>query len=146
MTLTTKINMVDLQGQYQKIKTEVDAEIQEVLDAAWFIKGPKVAAFEQDLAMIPVINKVDMAAADPERVTDQIINMFDFKKEDIIILNKEIDFAKDYLELYQTRFEESFGRVLFDVDLGYYEMLLERFLKKSQELHKEETKYRLADM
>ena len=27
------------------------------------------------------------------------------EKEDIIILNKEIDFAKDYLELYQTRFE-----------------------------------------
>ncbi len=50
MTLTTKINMVDLQGQYQKIKAEVDAEIQEVLDSAWFIKGPKVAAFEQDLA------------------------------------------------------------------------------------------------
>lgn len=50
MTLTTKINMVDLQGQYQKIKAEVNAEIQEVLDAAWYIKGPKVAAFEQDLA------------------------------------------------------------------------------------------------
>jgi len=42
--------MVDLQGQYQKIKAAVDAEIQEVLDSASFIKGPKVAAFEQDLA------------------------------------------------------------------------------------------------
>ncbi|MEM1120309.1 MAG: DegT/DnrJ/EryC1/StrS family aminotransferase [Bacteroidota bacterium] len=42
--------MVDLQGQYLKIKTAVDAEIQEVLNTAWFIKGPKVAAFEQDLA------------------------------------------------------------------------------------------------
>lgn len=47
------------------------------------------------------------------------------------------------LEAAKARFEESFGRVLFDIDLGYYEMLLERFLKKSQELHKEETKYRL---
>lgn len=27
------------------------------------------------------------------------------EKEDIIVLNKEIDFAKDYLKLYQTRFE-----------------------------------------
>lgn len=50
MILTSKINMVDLQGQYQKIKSEIDAEIGEVLDSAWFIKGPKVAAFEQDLA------------------------------------------------------------------------------------------------
>ena len=50
MTLTSKIDMVDLKGQYQKIKNEIDAEIKEVLDSAWFIKGPKVAAFEADLA------------------------------------------------------------------------------------------------
>ncbi len=50
MTITSKIDMVDLKGQYQKIKKEVDTEISEVLDSAWFIKGPKVAAFETDLA------------------------------------------------------------------------------------------------
>lgn len=47
------------------------------------------------------------------------------------------------LELTKKRFEESFGRVLFDVDIGYYEMLLQRFLDKSQKLHQEETDYRL---
>ncbi len=29
-------------------------------------------AFEQDLTIIPVINKIDMATADPERVADQM--------------------------------------------------------------------------
>lgn len=47
------------------------------------------------------------------------------------------------IEAAKTRFEESFGRVLFDVDVEYYEILLQRFLKKSQELHREETVYRI---
>ncbi|WP_348708487.1 AAA family ATPase [uncultured Pseudoalteromonas sp.] len=47
------------------------------------------------------------------------------------------------LEAAKKRFEESFGRVLFDVDVQYYEELLERFLYKCQALHKEETEYRI---
>lgn len=44
------IQMVDLFGQYQKIKVEVDAAIQSVIDSSTFIKGPKVAEFELALA------------------------------------------------------------------------------------------------
>lgn len=43
----------------------------------------------------------------------------------------------------QQRFEESFGRVLFDVDIDYYEELLQRFLGKCQSLNEEETEYRI---
>jgi dTDP-4-amino-4,6-dideoxygalactose transaminase len=43
------IQMVDLVGQYQKIKPEVDAALQRVLDTAAFINGPEVKAFEQEL-------------------------------------------------------------------------------------------------
>lgn len=42
--------MVDLKGQYARLKPEIDVEIQEVLDTAYFIKGPKVLSFEQNLA------------------------------------------------------------------------------------------------
>lgn len=42
--------MVDLHGQYQKIKTEIDQAIQEVLDSTAFIKGPQVAQFEKSLS------------------------------------------------------------------------------------------------
>ncbi|MBS1646224.1 MAG: DegT/DnrJ/EryC1/StrS family aminotransferase [Bacteroidetes bacterium] len=41
--------MVDLKGQYQKIKTEVDKAIQEVLDNTAFINGPAVKEFQADL-------------------------------------------------------------------------------------------------
>ena len=58
--------MVDLQSQYQKIKTEVDAGIQEVIDSASFIKGGKVADFQHQLEsylnvkhVIPVGNGTD---------------------------------------------------------------------------------------
>lgn len=42
--------MVDLKGQYQHIKKDVDNAIHEVLDTAHFIKGPVVKAFEEELA------------------------------------------------------------------------------------------------
>lgn len=44
-----KIQMVDLQGQYQKIKQEVQTEIETVLNTATFINGPAVKDFEADL-------------------------------------------------------------------------------------------------
>lgn len=44
------IQMVDLKGQYAKIKREVDSEIQEVVDSASFINGPKVNEFAQNLS------------------------------------------------------------------------------------------------
>lgn len=41
--------MVDLQTQYQHIKQDIDAGIQEVIEAAAFIKGPKVTEFQTHL-------------------------------------------------------------------------------------------------
>ncbi|HRK53718.1 MAG TPA: DegT/DnrJ/EryC1/StrS family aminotransferase [Cyclobacteriaceae bacterium] len=48
--MTHKITMVDLHGQYQKIKPEIDQAIQEVLDSTAFIKGPQVSQFEKSLS------------------------------------------------------------------------------------------------
>ncbi len=42
-------------------------------------------AFEQDLAIIPVINKVDMANANPDRIAEQLNKLFDFKKDECIL-------------------------------------------------------------
>ncbi len=60
------IQMVDLKSQYQKIKNEVDASIQEVVDSAAFINGPKVKEFASDLEqyldvkhVIPCANGTD---------------------------------------------------------------------------------------
>lgn len=45
-----KIQMVDLKGQYLKIKDEVDAGIQNVIDNTAFINGPIVKEFAQNLS------------------------------------------------------------------------------------------------
>lgn len=45
-----KIPMLDLRGQYLKIKEEVDSAIQEVVDSCAFINGPAVRRFEANFA------------------------------------------------------------------------------------------------
>tara|TARA_B100000886_G_scaffold77683_1_gene50374 strand:- start:355 stop:1485 length:1131 start_codon:yes stop_codon:yes gene_type:complete len=61
-----KIQMVDLQTQYQFIKSEVDKGIQEVLSSAQFINGPAVKNFQSNLEsylgvkhVIPCANGTD---------------------------------------------------------------------------------------
>ena len=48
MVSTKKIQMVDLKGQYLKIKEEVDAGIQEVINSTAFINGPAVKQFQSE--------------------------------------------------------------------------------------------------
>jgi len=62
----TPIRMVDLQGQYLKIKSEVDGEIQKVIDQTAFVNGPAVKEFQADLEcyldvkhVIPCANGTD---------------------------------------------------------------------------------------
>jgi UDP-2-acetamido-2-deoxy-ribo-hexuluronate aminotransferase len=45
-----QISMVDLAGQYLRIKEEIDSAIQGVIDSTTFIKGPDVQSFEEELA------------------------------------------------------------------------------------------------
>lgn len=58
--------MVDLQGQYAKIKDVVDPSIEEVMNSAAFINGPKVHQFQKNLEdyldvkhVIPCANGTD---------------------------------------------------------------------------------------
>lgn len=44
------IQMVDLQTQYTRLKSEIDAALAQVLQSGAFIKGPEVKSFERDLA------------------------------------------------------------------------------------------------
>lgn len=61
-----QIQMVDLNSQYQKIKTEIDKAIQQVIDTTAFINGPVVKEFAADLEkylnvkhVIPCANGTD---------------------------------------------------------------------------------------
>ncbi len=52
------IQMVDLFTQYEKIKTEIDSEIQEVIRSSVFVKGGKVVEFEENLRKYLNVNHV----------------------------------------------------------------------------------------
>lgn len=61
-----KIQMVDLQSQYYKIKADVDNAVLNVLDSAAFINGPEVKSFQNELEqyldvkhVIPCANGTD---------------------------------------------------------------------------------------
>ena len=61
-----KIHMVDLKGQYNKIKPQIDQAIQTVIDNTAFINGPEVKAFAAELEqhlgipyVIPCANGTD---------------------------------------------------------------------------------------
>jgi UDP-2-acetamido-2-deoxy-ribo-hexuluronate aminotransferase len=60
------IQMVDLKGQYEKIRSEIDSEIQQVISNTAFIGGPSVQKFQDGLAnylgakhVIPCANGTD---------------------------------------------------------------------------------------
>ncbi len=61
-----KIQMVDLKGQYEGIKDEVNSSMQEILETTAFINGPQVHAFQNELEdylgvkhVIPCANGTD---------------------------------------------------------------------------------------
>lgn len=88
------LNLIDTPGHVD-FSYEVSRSLQAVetavlvVDATQGIQAQTLAnvylALEQDLYIIPVINKVDLPAADVEKVSAQIINLLGCKSEDIIL-------------------------------------------------------------
>lgn len=88
-----ELNLIDTPGHVD-FSYEVSRSLQAVetavlvVDATQGIQAQTLAnvylAIEQDLYIIPVINKIDLPAADTEKVADQIINLLGCKREDII--------------------------------------------------------------
>jgi len=61
-----KIQMVDLNGQYQSIKEQVNTSISNILETSAFINGPEVKSFQKELEaylevkhVIPCANGTD---------------------------------------------------------------------------------------
>ena len=62
-----------------------------VVDASQGIQAQTLAnvymAIAADLTIIPVLNKIDLPAADVERVSEEVINLLGCKKEDILLVS-----------------------------------------------------------
>ena len=88
-----ELNLIDTPGHVD-FSYEVSRSLQAVesailvVDATQGIQAQTLAnvylALEQDLTIIPVINKIDLPAADVEKVSGEIVNLLGCKKEDII--------------------------------------------------------------
>lgn len=77
--------MVDLKGQYIKIKAQVDAGIQEVINNTQFIKGPQIKIFEENLAQYLNVKHV-IACANGTDALQIAMMALDLKPGDEIIL------------------------------------------------------------
>ena len=72
-----------------------------VVDAAQGIEAQTLAnlylALENNLTIIPIINKIDLPNADIEKVKEEIITTFGFKEEDIILTSAKTGYGIDEL-------------------------------------------------
>src|SRR5574341_1628917 len=62
-----------------------------VVDASQGIEAQTLAnvymALEQDLAIIPVVNKIDLASAEPERVAQELVDVVGFSREEVLFVS-----------------------------------------------------------
>ncbi|MFA5358961.1 MAG: translation elongation factor 4 [Patescibacteria group bacterium] len=87
------LNLIDTPGHVD-FSYEVSRSLAAVegaillVDATQGIQAQTLAnlymALEQNLVIIPAINKIDLPAADPERVTKEIVNLIGCKSEEVI--------------------------------------------------------------
>ena len=86
-----------------------------VVDASQGIEAQTIAntllAMEYDLDLIPVVNKVDLPQAEPERVAGELRQVFGFKDEEILFVSaKDGTGANDILSAVVERLKPPGGR------------------------------------
>ncbi|CAL8358339.1 unnamed protein product [Merluccius merluccius] len=103
-----------------------------IVDANQGIQAQTVAnfylAFEAQLTIIPVINKIDLKNADPERVEAQIEKVFDIPREECIRISAKLGTnVERVLQEIVERLppptasrDDSFKALVFDSDFSHY--------------------------
>lgn len=91
-----ELNLIDTPG-HTDFRYEVSRSLAAcegailLVDASQGIQAQTLAvlymAMEHDLKIIPVLNKIDLPAADPERVSGEVIKMLGCKREDILMIS-----------------------------------------------------------
>uniref|UniRef100_A0A673LND8 GUF1 homolog, GTPase n=1 Tax=Sinocyclocheilus rhinocerous TaxID=307959 RepID=A0A673LND8_9TELE len=134
---TYLLNLIDTPGHVD-FSYEVSRSISAcqgvllIVDANQGIQAQTVAnfylAFEAQLTIIPVINKIDLKNADPERVEKQIEKVFDIPKDECIRISAKLGTNVDQVlqEVVKriphptARVEDPFKALVFDSTFDHY--------------------------
>jgi len=91
-----QLNLIDTPG-HTDFRYEVSRSLAAcegailLVDASQGIQAQTLAvltmAMEHDLVIIPVLNKIDLPAADPERVSEEVVKLLGCKKEEILLIS-----------------------------------------------------------
>lgn len=121
-----------------------------LVDAAQGVQAQTMAnfylAFDQDLTIVPVINKIDMAAANPELVAQELKNLFDIKVEENILASAKNGIGIDAIlqaiitrmPAPQSQVDEPLKALLFDSWFNEYKGVICLIALKNGSLKKGE--------
>ncbi|NML56597.1 DegT/DnrJ/EryC1/StrS family aminotransferase [Chryseobacterium cheonjiense] len=118
-----KIQMVDLQSQYYKIKNEVDNAVSNVMDSAAFINGPEVKSFQNELESYLDVNHVIPCANGTDALQIALMAL-DLKEGDEII-TADFTFAATVEVIHLLKLKS----VLVDVDYDTFTISTEAIKK-----------------
>ncbi|THV60672.1 DegT/DnrJ/EryC1/StrS family aminotransferase [Chryseobacterium candidae] len=118
-----KIQMVDLQSQYYKIKNDVDNAVLNVMDSAAFINGPEVKSFQNELESYLDVKHVIPCANGTDALQIALMGL-DLKEGDEII-TADFTFAATVEVIHLLKLKS----VLVDVDYDTFTISTEQIKK-----------------
>ncbi|MET3538337.1 DegT/DnrJ/EryC1/StrS family aminotransferase [Chryseobacterium limigenitum] len=118
-----RIQMVDLQSQYYKIKNDVDNAVLNVMDSAAFINGPEVKSFQNELESYLEVNHVIPCANGTDALQIALMAL-DLKEGDEII-TADFTFAATVEVIHLLKLKS----VLVDVDYDTFTISTEAIKK-----------------
>lgn len=155
----TQFNLIDTPG-HTDFRYEVSRSLAAcegavlLVDASQGIQAQTLAvlymAMEHDLTIIPVLNKIDLPAADPERVSEEVIKLLGCSKEEILLISAKdgrgvgevLDAVHDRIPGPKLGHESDVARALiFDAVMDPYRgtvayvRMMDGSIKKGQKIH-----------
>ncbi|KPH13125.1 DegT/DnrJ/EryC1/StrS aminotransferase family protein [Chryseobacterium sp. ERMR1:04] len=118
-----RIQMVDLQSQYYKIKNDVDNAVLNVMDSAAFINGPEVKSFQNELESYLDVNHVIPCANGTDALQIALMAL-DLKEGDEVI-TADFTFAATVEVIHLLKLKS----VLVDVDYDTFTISTEQIRK-----------------
>lgn len=118
-----KIQMVDLQSQYYKIKNDVDNAVLNVMDSAAFINGPEVKSFQNELESYLEVKHVIPCANGTDALQIALMAL-DLKEGDEVI-TADFTFAATVEVIHLLKLKS----VLVDVDYDTFTISTEQIKK-----------------